>query len=168
MINKLSIETINSKSPYLVDMVSDFGPFVFTSDSGVELAVDFVDDDLITSTESYQLVVSNVNNRQSPRDKKIQDTVFAIVEEFFEKNQAALLYVCETGDGKQMARYRLFRYWFDMFEYSKRYTSLSTSLTDEEGIMNAATVFIRNDNPHLPEIVSEFNETAMLLRQKPN
>ena len=55
-----------------------------------------------------------------------------------------------------------------MVEYSKRYTSLSTSLTDEEGIMNAATVFIRNDNPHLPEIVSEFNETAMLLRQKPN
>ena len=25
------IETINSKPPYLVDMVSDFGPFVFTS-----------------------------------------------------------------------------------------------------------------------------------------
>ena len=34
--------------------------------------------------------------------------------------------------------------------------------------MNAATVFIRNDNPYLPQIVSEFNETAMLLRQKPN
>ena len=62
MINKLSIETINSKSLYLVDMVSDFGPFVFTSDSGVELAVDFVDDDLITTTESYQLVVSNYSH----------------------------------------------------------------------------------------------------------
>ena len=168
MINQLSIGVINSKSPYYVDMVSSYGPFVFTSDNGVELAVDFVDDDLITSADSYQLVISNVNNRQSPRDKKVQDTVFSIVEEFFEKNQAALLYICETGDGKQMARYRLFRYWFDMFEYSKKYTSLSTSLTDEEGVMNAATVFIRNDNPYLPQIVSEFNETAMLLRQKPN
>ena len=28
---QLPIETINSKPPYLVDMVSDFGPFVFTS-----------------------------------------------------------------------------------------------------------------------------------------
>ena len=153
MINQLSIGVINSKSPYYVDMVSSYGPFVFTSDNGVELAVDFVDDDLITSADSYQLVVSNVNNRQSPRDKKVQDTVFSIVEEFFEKNQAALLYICETGDGKQMARYRLFKYWFDI---------------DEEGVMNAATVFIRNDNPYLPQIVSEFNETAMLLRQKPN
>lgn len=132
MIIKLSLETINSRSPYFVDMVSDNGPFAFTSDSGVELAVDFVDDDLITTTESYKLVVSNVNNRQSPRDKKVQETVF------------------------------------DMFEYSKKYTSLSTSLTDEDGIMNAATVFIRNDNPQLPKIVNEFNETAMLLRQKPN
>ena len=83
MIIKLSLETINSRSPYFVDMVSDKGPFAFTSDSGVELAVDFVDDDLITTTESYQLVVSNVNNRQSPRDKKVQETLFAIVEEFF-------------------------------------------------------------------------------------
>ena len=167
MISQLSIEAVNRKSPYIVEAVSDFGPFVFTSDSGVELAIDFVDDDLITSADSYQLVISNVNNRQSPRDKKVQNTILAIVEEFFEKNQAALLYVCETGDGKQMARYRLFTYWFDMFEYSKRYTSLSTSLEDEDGVMNAATVFIRNDNPNLPEIVREFNETAILLRQKP-
>ena len=34
--------------------------------------------------------------------------------------------------------------------------------------MNAATLFIRNDNPLLPKIISEFNETAMLLRQKPD
>ena len=34
--------------------------------------------------------------------------------------------------------------------------------------MNAATLLIRNDNPLLPKIISEFNETAMLLRQKPD
>ena len=167
MMNALSLVSINNKAPYIVDIYSECGTYVFTSDSGVELAVDFVDDDLITKAPSFQLVISNVNNRHSPRDKKVQDTILAIVEEFFEKNQAALLYVCETGDGKQMARYRLFSYWFDIFEYSKRYTSLSTSLVDEDGVMNAATIFIRNDNPRLTEIVNEFNETAMLLRNKP-
>ena len=88
MINSLSLEHINSKSPYIVDAVSDCGPFMFTSDSGVELAVGFIDDDLITSADSYQLVISNVNNRQSPRDKKVQRTILSIVEEFFEENQA--------------------------------------------------------------------------------
>ena len=168
MMNALSLESINKRSPYVVGLYSDCGPYLFTSDNGVELAVDFIDDELITKAISYQLVISNVNNRHSPRDKKVQDTILAIVEEFFDRNQAALLYVCETGDGKQMARYRLFSYWFDMFEYSIRYTSLSTSLVDEDGIMNAATIFIRNDNPHLSEIVNEFNETAMLLRHKPD
>lgn len=167
MINRLSLERINSKSPYHVEETSNIGMFLFTSDSGVDLAVNFIVDDLITSTESYQLVISNVNNMQSPRDKKVRDTILAIVEEFFEQNEAALLYVCETGDGKQMARYRLFTYWFDRFEYSIRYTCISTALADEEGVMNAATVFIRNDNPHLHEIVTEFNAMAMLLRQKP-
>ena len=168
MMNALSLESINKRSPYVVGLYSDCGPYLFTSDNGVELAVDFIDDELITKAISYQLVISNVNNRHSPRDKKVQDTILAIVEEFFDRNQAALLYVCETGDGKQMARYRLFSYWFDMFEYSIRYTSLSTSLVDEDGIMNAATIFIRNDNPRLSEIVNEFNETAMLLRHKPD
>ena len=167
MTNGLSIERINSKSPYLVEKASDTGPYFFTSDSGVELAIDFVDDNIITVAESYQLLITNVNNKQSPRDKKVKETVLSIVEEFFEKNEAALLYVCETGDGKQMARFRLFTYWFDWFEYSIRYTCLSTSLADEDGMMNAATIFIRNDNPRLHDIVNDFNKTAMLLRQKP-
>ena len=168
MINALSIEDINSVAPYKVQPVGDNRViYTFVTDSGVELAIDFMDDDLITSAESYQLVISNVNNKRSPRDSKVQKTILAIVTEFFEKNQAALLYICETGDGKQLARYRLFSYWFDKFDYSLRFTCLSTSIEDEDGIPNAATLFIRNDNPQLDQIISDFNETVRLLRSKP-
>ena len=45
---------------------------------------------------------------------------------------------------------------------------MTTSLVDEEGIPNAAALFIRNDNPHLKELVEEFNQAATLLRQKPS
>lgn len=38
---------------------------------------------------------------ESPRDSKVRETVMCIVDEFFRKNQAALLYICETGDGMQ-------------------------------------------------------------------
>lgn len=167
MMNGLSLESINRKSPYLVGDSSGNGFFSFTSDTGVELAVYFIEDELITTSDSYQLVLINVNKKSSPRDNKVQQTILAIVEEFFEKNQSALLYVCETGDGKQMTRYRLFTYWFDRFEYSVRFTCLSTALAEKDGVMNAATLFVRNDNPQLQEIVNEFNNTAMLLRQKP-
>jgi hypothetical protein len=42
-----------------------------------------------------------------------------------------------------------------------------TSIVDSEGIMNAAAIIIRNDNPNLREIVNEFTEVSETLRQKP-
>lgn len=58
----LSVESINRTAPYPVENMEGTNLYVFTSDSGVELAVDFLDDEIITSSESYQLIVSNVNN----------------------------------------------------------------------------------------------------------
>lgn len=63
MMNVLSITSINNRSPYVVNKYSDCGPFLFTSDSGVELAVSFVDDDLITKATSFQLVIRGSGDR---------------------------------------------------------------------------------------------------------
>lgn len=44
----------------------------------------------------------------------------------------------------------------------------STTLKDEEGTENFATLIIRNDNPELKSLVGEFVETAEMFRsQKP-
>ena len=89
------------------------------------------------------------------------------IEEFFAMNQAAMLYICETGDGKQGMRSRLFTYWFKVYEYNSNYSFHTTSVKDEDGIANFAALIIRNDNPLIVEIVSEFLETAKALQQKP-
>ena len=73
---------------------------------------------MITTGESYQLIIGNANNRKSPRDAKLQKTVLAIVEEFFYTNQAAMLYNCEIEDEKQGKRSHLFSYWFEAYEYN--------------------------------------------------
>lgn len=166
MINRLSIEKINGKSPYHVEEV--LGRILhFTSDSGVELAINFIDDDLLTTAESYQLVISNVKNMQSPQDKKVRETILAIIEEFFDKNEAALLYICETGDGKQRTRSRLFNYWFDAYEYNSKFSFHTTCINDEEGTPNFAALILRHDNPQIATIVNEFIEAAKILQQKP-
>lgn len=59
---------------------------------------------------------SNVNKIPSPRDLKMRDTVMLIIENFFNMNEAALLYICESGDGKQHMRSRLFEYWFSSYQ----------------------------------------------------
>ena len=44
---------------------------------------------------------------------------------------------------------------------------LTSSIVDEEGIVNFATLILRNDNPLLAEVVAEFSESVQLLNQKP-
>ena len=166
MMNALSLDAINTKASYIVEWDNETGTFGFVTDSGVEIVIDFMVDDLIQTDVSYQLVISNANNRNSHRDKKLKNTIQVIVEEFFDKNQAAILYICETGDGKQAMRSRLFSYWFNAYEYNTRYSMVTTCVPDDEGINNFAALIVRLDNPLLVEIINEFTLTAKMLREK--
>ena len=124
-------------------------------------------DDMIIQEGAYQLIIANLNNRKSPRDTKVKDTIMSIVEEFFDKNQVALLYICSTGDGKQAMRSRLFGHWFEGSNTKLCYSTMSTSLVDADGVVNEATIIVRNDNPNMIKLINEFSETAQLLSQKP-
>lgn len=166
-MNALSIDRINTQAPYQVEKDEVTGSYDFVTDSGVHITMYFDEDYMITSGLSYQLIIGNANNKKSPRDHKVQQTILEIVEEFFSTNQAAMLYICETGDGKQSVRSRLFNYWFDAYEYNSRYSIHTTCIKDEEGVSNFAALIIRNDNPLILEIVNEFMETAKALQQKP-
>jgi len=143
------------------------GSFDFVTGHGVRISVDFEEDFLIQSDISYQLIIGNSNQKKSPRDNKLQKTVLAIIEEFFHRNQAAVLYICETGDGKQQVRNRLFKYWFDSYEFNTKYSLYTTHIVDDEGISNFAALILKNDNPKIVDIVTEFTQTARILREKP-
>lgn len=138
----------------------------FVTNYGVRISVYFEEDFLIQSDTSYQLIIGNSNQKKSPRDIKLQKTVLAIIEEFFHQNQAAMLYICETGDGKQKVRNRLFKYWFAPYEFNTKYSLYTTHIVDDEGISNFAALIIKNDNPKIVDVVTEFTQTAKILREK--
>lgn len=85
----------------------------------------------------------------------------------YAKNKAVFLYVCETGDGLQRMRNRLFRFWFGIYEEREEYVFLPQTIYDEEGNDNYAALIIRKDNPQFTELVAEFMETVNLLNSKP-
>ena len=105
--------------------------------------------------------------RESPRDPKVRETILAIVEEFFAKNQAAFLYICDTSGGMQKMRNRLFQYWFGIYGECEEYVFLPQTITDEEGNDNYAALIIRKDNPQFANLISEFMATVNLLNAKP-
>lgn len=116
----------------------------------------------------YQFGISNPKGTKSPRDSKVRNTILAIIEEFFDKNKAALLYICETGDGLQQMRSRLFQYWFSIYKEKDEYLFLPQIIYDEEDNENYTALIIRRDNPQFIDLVSEYTDTVNLLNGKPD
>ena len=167
-MKNLDLLTINSEAPYFVGKNVQEGTYTFVTNSGVEFSVGFMLDDLVQSDKSYEFVIGNLNGKKSPRDRKVRETVIAIVEEFFNKNNVTMLFLCSTRDGKQLMRGRLFKNWFDSYKYRNRFTMVTSTLVDEYGIDNVASIIIRNDNPNLGKVLTEFGETIELFSHKPN
>lgn len=167
-MKRLDLKQINRTAPYEVRYTEGEGSYFFTTDNDVEYSIGFLPDDLLRSDESYEFIIGNINEKKSPRDLKVKNTIIAIVEEFFEKNQSTILFLCSTSDGKQLMRGRLFRHWFDTYCYSNRYTMVTSILPDEYGIDNVAAIIIRNDNPNLGKVLAEFGETIEMFNHKPH
>lgn len=91
-----------------------------------------------------------------------------IIENFFNMNEAALLYICESGDGKQYMRSRLFEYWFSSYQMKDKFILMPVSIENMEGIENFAALIIRKDNPNIIDIVADFSNTVAMFRVKPN
>lgn len=167
-MEKLSLDAINAKSEYYVKKEDDEGTYSFMTDNMTEFFISFEKDDILRFGIVYQFGISNPQGKKSPRDHKVRITILAIIEEFFNKNKAALLYICETGDGMQKMRSRLFQYWFSVYNEKEEYLFLPQVVYDEEENENYAALIIRKDNPCFVELVSEFTETINLLNGKPD
>lgn len=47
------------------------------------------------------------------------------------------------------------------------FTMLSSSIVDADGVINYATLILRNDNPRFTQVVEEYTKSIQLLSQKP-
>ena len=121
-MNTLRLNIINLHAPYRVwQKPSKPDHYYFVSDSGVEFNIDFKLDYAFVPSGAFEFSITNERHGQSPLDMKLKQTIFAIVEEFFEQNNEVMLYVTATGDGKQAFRNRLFIRWFNTYEHRDLY-----------------------------------------------
>lgn len=161
----ISAESINKNDCYRVTQISD-DTVEFTTDHGVEYQINFMEDTSVWEKNAYQLVIINKNKKASPSDAMLRDTLIHIVENFFSENKNILLYICETGDGKQAARSKLFLRWFSNYSNSSAFYFKTTEITGE-GVDNFAALILRKDNPDIDTIINDFDEMTTLLSDKP-
>ena len=89
VVEKMSLAVINANSPYEVKVALADDTLCFITDYDAEIFVTFERDDILHNGLVYQFGISNPKGVKSPRDPKVRETILAIVEEFFAKNNAA-------------------------------------------------------------------------------
>ena len=157
----------SSNNSYPINLIDRSNFFQFTTDYGVIYRVGFLLSDLLGIENVYEFIIANLNNRKSPNDPKLRQTILGIIYTFFKQPNHAMLYLCETGDEKQSQRSRLFESWFKSSPHQKNFVYLSAHATDEDGIMNYIAVIARTDNPNLLQIETAFNKNVELFQEKP-
>lgn len=163
MVN-LDLEIVNKLSPYPVKVRTE-KVYYFKTDFGMLCTIMFMEDYSIWETGAYQFIINNESNTPSPLDTKLRDTVFILIEAFFNVNPEILLYICETGDGKQEFRSRLFVRWLNTYSGREAYILETAEVNDGE-TNNFAALIVQKSNPKLSKILSEFDETISILTHK--
>jgi len=82
----------------------------------------------------YQFFLSCVDTETPQKDEYVMSTVIAILKEFFKNQYVSLVYICDTHDGRQAVRQRLFSSWFfrypDHGQYDYSYKQLYVESND--------------------------------------
>ena len=65
------------------------------------------------------------------------------------------------------ARCRLFEHWFATFSNKSLLIMMTSSVIDEYGIENIASIILRKDNPKQQELLEEFDFSINMFRNKP-
>ena len=160
----LSLTAINARSPYHIDKMNEY-TFVFSTNQKLEYSISVEEDQIIAGCQTFQFVIRNLSHNKGSYDPFVKTSILAILYEFFDKNNDVLLYICDTSDGREASRNRLFIRWFEQEDIEGRFVIRSANAVVEgEGFY--AAIIVQNSHPHLKEIIEEFDYIADNLTEK--
>ena len=152
----ISAENINLRAPYCVKQVDD-SVFVFVTKHGISYTVGFVPDTSFMEEGVYQFFLTKTSSKKGRKDDDISKTVKVIIEEFFAQEESVMLYICDTTDGRQASRDRLFRAWFYSYIESTSYT-MCTDTMIIDNVRYFSSIILRADHPLHNQVLNKFHD----------
>ncbi len=150
-----SLSELNRKSPYTLES-SGVCSFTFITEQGKKYEIGFIQDLMISDEGVYQFFITTEDKFKTALDRRIQQTVLVVLDEFFKNEGVVLDYICATEDHRQASRDRLFRQWFETSMGKEQYCLRSMSI-DVDGVDYFASVIMRNDNPRFKVMTEAIN-----------
>lgn len=114
------IKELNLNCPYKVFVNTSLEIYSFTTDNTVEYKISFIDSNYLFEgtigegeiQNAFSLSIENINETLTPQDSKVKATISCIIKYFFENKENCIIYVCDSSDKRELARYRKFNQWF--------------------------------------------------------
>ncbi|WP_020595567.1 DUF6169 family protein [Spirosoma panaciterrae] len=120
---------------------------------------DYFEAYLDMEAEIFEMVISVVDNPfggRIPADGRIATTIFTIFEHFFLPQRYALVFICDSSDGREQARFRKFSNWF----YQRTIHSTDLAKFDRTAIDRTTIIYlsliVSRHHPNLIRIVEMF------------
>jgi hypothetical protein len=140
--------------------------YSFTTDSGVEYICYFTPYSEYFQNHpgvapyifAFNLELKDKKAKTKGIDKRIADTVITIAGDFLEARNNAMVYVCDNWDGRELARARKFKSWFDYYTHSSsKIIQISTSF-EAGGMMIHSAMLIHKKNKRKKEFTDAYYE----------
>ncbi len=160
-MKQLSLDRINKYAHYYV-MRSPKGNYIFETERGIHYSISFEKDTPFGGCDTYQFIIDKIDKIRTPHDPNVEQTILVIIDDFFRSHLDVLLYLCDTSDGREEKRNRLFLSWFNKYAEPERFTICTANATIE-GQGFYAAIIVENRNPKLEAIIADFNQTAEIL-----
>ena len=104
------------------------------------------------------LVAEDNTGKTPPGDALIPTTIAGIFVDFFRQSDFAVVYICDTADGRASVRNRKFNQWFDWYKGTS-FLKIDMQLgKDSTGQTYFTAMILRTDHPNLGEVVSTFRD----------
>ncbi|MBQ6064529.1 MAG: hypothetical protein IJK87_13045 [Prevotella sp.] len=101
---------------------------------------------MISDEGVYQFFITTEDQFKTVLDRKIQQTVLVVIEEFFKNKGVVLDYICAIEDHRQASRDRMFQQWYANSSEKEHYYMRNISVKIDE-TEYFSSVIMRNDNP---------------------
>ena len=137
-----SFQTVNG---VVYDVVFKPSPYIFNEDA---IYAPYLFELLLAVQESKAAKLES--------DEKIPFTIVSILLDFYNRNDNNVcVYICDSSEGKQLARARKFNYWFSYFNEGG-FIQMTEVFKDSDGIKYPIGMILKIKNSFKAQIIEAF------------
>lgn len=147
----------NLLNPFEISEVERFD-YSFVSRDGIKYRVFFspLQECYPELPNTYSFSIEPEDRTPHPFDRRIAMTVVAILERFFRNNENAMIMICDTLDGKERKRRKLFDRWFKMYNDGRLIKMDAAGSVDQYELF--LSIYFTKTNPNKEQLKVAFQE----------